>query len=176
MTKEQKAAIARMNGAKSQGPKTAHGKAMSSKNALQHGLTAKNAIVLESESEEEFQIMLANYRAAYNPRSAVELDLVDQMVIARWRLHRLWTIEAALLDAEVVRRRPEVEKQFQKYDSAIELALAFKSLADESHSLTLTTHHEPRLFRMHHLAYHALRKLQNEPTQPSSNQPEPPQE
>ena len=146
---------------------------MSSRNSLQHGMTAKNTIILESESKEEFQIMLANYRAAYNPRSAVEIDLVDQMVIARWRLRRLWTIEAALLDAEVVRRRPEMEKQFTKYDSAIELALAFKSLADESHSLTLTTRHEPRLFRMHHLAYRALQKLQNEPNQLLSHQSEP---
>src|SRR5206468_3084563 len=115
MTKEQKAEIARSNGAKSRGPKTGHGKAVSSRNSLQHGMTAKNTIILESESKEEFQIMLANYRAAYNPRSAVEIDLVDQMVIARWRLRRLWTIEAALLDAEVVRRRPEMEKQFTKY-------------------------------------------------------------
>ena len=81
--------------------------------------------------------MLNEYRKAHEPANAIEKDLVDQMVAARWRVRRLWTIETALLDTEIVLRQPEVKKQFKTLDGAIELALAFRSLVDESTSLSL---------------------------------------
>ena len=49
-----KSESARINGAKSRGPKTARGRAFSSQNAVTHGLTART-LVLTNEKLDEFQ-------------------------------------------------------------------------------------------------------------------------
>ena len=168
-----RAEAARANGAKSRGPKTAAGRAKSSHNSLSHGFTSRSTIILEIEDPAEFQQILAEYRTTYLPETAAEKDLVDQMVAARWRMRRLWTIETALLDTEICRRQAQVKKEFTRTDSGVELALAFQSVADDSRALSLITRYESRLSRMHDRAYASLRelqrereskKLQNEPT------------
>src|SRR5262249_14211323 len=130
---------------------------------------------------EEFQQMLDDYRGAHQPATAVESDLVDQMVAARWRMRRLLTIETALLDSEITRRHAELKKQYTHFDGATELALAFRSLADHSRSLALPPRHEFRLYRMHYLAHRTLIDLQSERkmtkrTQAESPQPQPPEQ
>ena len=57
---------ARRNGAKSHGPKTPEGKAISSMNALRHGLTAQ-AILLTNENSEAFQTLAAAYYEKFQP-------------------------------------------------------------------------------------------------------------
>ncbi len=163
---------ARLNGAKSKGPTTATGKQKSSRNSLSHGFTARSTIILEYENPEEFQQMRADYETTYRPATPAEKDLVDQMIAARWRIRRIWTIETALLDAEIIRRQPAMQKEFAQADGGIELALAFRALADESRSLALVSRYEARLYRMHDRAYTALRELQNKKceTNPSPDQ------
>ena len=160
MSSEPKSEAARHNGAKSRGPVTAAGKANSSRNALTHGLTAGRAVVLDYERQEDFQQLLAEYRATHRPATPAENALVDRMAAAQWRIERLWTIETALLDAEIVRRRPRVELHYPGAGEATELALAFRSLADDSRSLALATRYEAHLSRTHDRAQAALRKLQ----------------
>src|SRR6266851_1122004 len=109
MTSELKSATSRANGAKSHGPKTPEGKEKSSRNSLVHGFTSKNTIVLECENEDDFQVMIGDYTATYQPGSPVEEDLVNQMVACRWRMQRLRIIETALLDSEMRRELPEAE-------------------------------------------------------------------
>jgi hypothetical protein len=55
MPSKLKSDTARVNGAKSRGPKTAAGLEKSSHNALSHGLTARHTLVLECENLEEFE-------------------------------------------------------------------------------------------------------------------------
>jgi len=47
MPSELKSETARTNGAKSHGPKTPEGKEASSRNAIKHGMTARNTYILE---------------------------------------------------------------------------------------------------------------------------------
>ena len=49
MCSDRKRQANRVNALKSTGPKTAEGKAVSSRNATKHGLTAQSAVVLEEE-------------------------------------------------------------------------------------------------------------------------------
>lgn len=161
MPSERESEVARRNGAKSRGPVTAAGKANSSRNALIHGLTASRAVVLDYERREDFHQLLAEYRQTHRPATPAEHALVDRMAAAQWRIQRLWTIETALLDTEIVRRRPRVELVFPDADEAQELALAFRSLADESRALALATRYEAHLSRTHDRAQAALRKLQS---------------
>jgi hypothetical protein len=50
-----RAEASRRNGAKSRGPKSAEGKARSSRNAIKHGLRARRRVLLGGESEAEFK-------------------------------------------------------------------------------------------------------------------------
>src|SRR5437867_13235056 len=112
MPSERKSAASRSNGAKSKGPKSAETRAKSSRNSLKHGLTSTNTILLACENPDEFQEMLDEYMAAHQPASAAETDFVHEMVAARWRIQRYWTIETVLLNSEMENRgkcRPEDE-------------------------------------------------------------------
>jgi hypothetical protein len=96
MTPQRKSEIARVNGAKSQGPKTPEGKAVSSMNALRHGLTASRPL-LPGESQECFDEILKDYMEEYEPVGRAEVDLVHRMVVSKWREQRAWTVETAAL-------------------------------------------------------------------------------
>jgi len=110
--------------------------------------------------------MLAEHQTTYEPATAAEKDLVDQMIAASWRIRRMWTIETALLDCEIVRRQAQVKKEFTHIDGAVELAQAFRALADDFRSLALVSRYESRLYRVHHRAYAALRELQQQRKSP----------
>src|SRR6266446_3726265 len=105
-----KSETARINGAKSRGPTSPDGLEKSSRNSLRHGLTARNTILLACESQDEFDRMLADYMTTYQPVTAEDTDLVKEMVAARWRIQRFWTIETALVDLEMLQPHPEFDK------------------------------------------------------------------
>jgi hypothetical protein len=176
MTSDLKSATSRANGAKSHGPKTAEGREKSSHNSLNHGFTAKKTIVLECESEEQFKIMRGDYTITYQPGSAVEEDLVSEMVACRWRKQRLRLIETALIDSELDRDLPDVETP---EDPGYQLAFAFRRLVDESRAISLASRYESRLHRIHERTHRTLRELQQsrkqhsaEPVAPAPDPPE----
>jgi hypothetical protein len=154
---------ARRNGAKSHGPITPAGRQNSSRNSLKHGFTARNMVLLACEDPAEFEQILNEYRIMYNPATAAEQDLVDEMVAARWRIRRLWTVETSLLDAEMLRAPSPSNGESEpepSVDPGIHLARAFRALADDSRSLALTSRYESRLHRIHDRAFETLRGLQ----------------
>ena len=89
----------RANGRLSKGPVTAVGKLRSSQNAVRHGLLAR-CLVLGDESPEAFQSLLAAYIDRLQPADALELDMVEEMVAAIWRLRRSWAIETHMMDTD----------------------------------------------------------------------------
>src|ERR1700681_3575885 len=169
MPSELKSETARTNGTKSHGPKTPAGKEASSRNAIKHGFTARNTYILECESKEEFQAFHAEHIAIHLPVTAPEKELVEQMAIARWRIRRFVNAETVLIDCEVVRNRAKVEKEFATTSCGVHVAMAIRSLADESRCLSLMSRYEARHQRTHDKAYAALRELQK----PRASQPEP---
>ena len=163
---------ARRNGAKSHGPKTPEGKAISSANSLRHGMTAK-AILLTNENPEAYTKLAAAYYEKFEPADDVECDLVDQMVIAKWHLRRDWSNEAALFDLEMDHQTKKIDAQYQKIDHACRYALAFRALADESKSIQLLTRYEAAHERSFYRALTTLLKLRVEP-KPSPDALQPP--
>src|SRR5882762_765859 len=105
MSTQLKSDTARVNGAKSQGPKTAEGRAKSSRNATKHGLSSRNPLVLECENDDDFQALHLNQMEIHQPATLAEKDLVDQMVAARWRILRLQSIETDVLATEMRQRQ-----------------------------------------------------------------------
>jgi hypothetical protein len=94
------------------------------------------------------------------------------MVAARWRIRRMWTIETNLLNVEVLAQQssPSVTEGATP-EPGIHLAMAFRTLADDSRSLALASRYEARLQRLYDRAYKTLRELQQarkseEPTPP----------
>src|SRR5579862_6412434 len=87
MPTQLKSDTARANGAKSSGPVTPEGRAASSRNSLRHGFTAAS-VVLPTESSEDFQSLLDSYIHQFHPQGGVEIDLIQTMAAARWRLRR----------------------------------------------------------------------------------------
>jgi hypothetical protein len=87
----------RRNAQASTGPRTPEGKAISSANSTKHGLTG-GFRVLNEESQEEFDELVAEYCRTYAPANSHERFLIEEMVQARWRLARLRRLEAGIIE------------------------------------------------------------------------------
>jgi hypothetical protein len=162
MSSNLRSETARINGAKSRGPVSAEGLAKSSRNALKHGLTSISMIILDTEDPDEFDRLLNDFFARYQPAGPAEQDLVEEMVAARWR---------SLLNSEILAQLAKIVTT----DAGIQLAFAFRSLSDDSHALSLVSRYESRLQRTYDRAYRLLRDLQQSrpPVQPTDSEPSP---
>src|SRR6202158_2773580 len=167
-----KSQTARANGAKSRGPVTPEGRAASSRNSLQHGFAAKS-VVLPTESQEDFQSLLDSYTDQFHPQGGVEMDLVQTMAAARWRLRRICSIETTLLDKEMTRNAKDIRREFNNPDDAGRLAWVFRDLANHGQSLALLMRYEGALNRSYDRAFKQLHMLQSH--RPRPNEPKPAQ-
>ncbi len=77
------------------GPKTPEGKARSAHNAVRHGLTARDVVVLDGERE-EFESFLESFRAELAPDGILERTVFDQIVRASWNMRRIRRLESSL--------------------------------------------------------------------------------
>jgi hypothetical protein len=171
MPTQLKSDTARANGAKSQGPKTAAGRAKSSRNATRHGLSSRNPVVLECENTGDFQKVHDHQMAIHQPATPAEMDLVDQMIAARWRILRLQSIETDLLDTQL-RRQRKIEKEYPS-GSPAHLSTAYSYEADGGRAMALASRCEARLNRIYQSNYKILRELQAARLKQSIH-PEPP--
>src|ERR1700691_5600067 len=90
-------AINRANALLSTGPRTDSGKQRSSLNALRHGLTAASA-VLPSEDQAAYNAHRRGFFDEYQPATPTATQLVQELAHTFWRLNRIPSLEAALLD------------------------------------------------------------------------------
>ena len=176
MPTQLKSETARANGAKSQGPKTAQGREISSRNSTKHGLSSRNLLVLECENADDFQAVHDSQMEIHQPATPAEKDLVDQMIAARWRILRLQSIESSLLDTEM-RSKKRIERKLGS-SHVVKLSEAYTSQANNSRAMALASRHESRLTRMYQSSYKVLRDLQavrmkqsTQPAPPAETQP-----
>jgi len=167
-----KSETARANGAKSRGPVTPEGRAISSRNSLRHGFTAAS-VVLPTESSEDFQALLDSYTHQFQPQSGVEMELVQTMAAARWRLRRVSTIETTLLNNEMTRHAKDCRRELNNPDDLARLAWVFQNLADNGQSLALLMRYEGALNRSYDRAFKQLLLLQSAPHRAQPNEPKP---
>ena len=78
----------RMNSAASTGPISAAGKAVTSRNATQHGLLSSR-LLLDDEDAEEFHELLEEITRTLRPVGAIEHTLAERIGITIWRQRRL---------------------------------------------------------------------------------------
>ena len=70
------------------GPKTPAGKETSSRNAITHGLRTKKSLILEGESQEEYDAMAAAWREEFEPEGASGERLIQGVILNDWLLRR----------------------------------------------------------------------------------------
>jgi hypothetical protein len=98
MTTEAQISANQRNAQKSTGPRTSDGKAAVSQNAVQHGLSARQAII-SSESQAEFDLYREQMLAELAPLSPMESMLAERIVTLSWRLKRAGRIQNQVIDA-----------------------------------------------------------------------------
>jgi hypothetical protein len=144
MSTQKRQDSSRANGAKSRGPVTPEGRARSRAARLTNGLTS-GVVVLSFESDEEYNALREEYLAHYQPQTRPQLDLVDHLVATRWRLNRVISLQSALMELQMQRQQPEIDKEFQGCGPDIRAAIAYQHLCDDSCALESLHRHETRL-------------------------------
>jgi hypothetical protein len=142
-----RAAINRSNSQHSTGPRTPAGKLRSALNALTHGLTGRS-VLLASEDPAAHQRHTQDFFDEYQPQTATEKQLVQELIDASWRINRVPALEADVLNRAANPPTPEAAIEFDIVDAH----LAIDRLALYSH----------RLSRQFHKTLDQLRQLQAE--------------
>ena len=150
---------ARANGALSRGPRTPEGLAAASRNAIRHGLHARD-IVLSTESAIHFKRLRDEFLNRFQPADVVELAFVDEMIASAWRLRRVWAVETRALENEL----PTPDARFST--PGRRTTAAFVRLS--SNSVARMDHYETRQHRTFQRALANLllirKNSQNEPS------------
>jgi hypothetical protein len=145
---EQRAEIARRNGALSKGPKSIHGKRLASRNAISHGMTAVKTAVLQNENAETWHRVLAAHMEHYRPKNDIEAELVEDIAFCRWRLRRFRGVDTALWDLQMDDQAEAFAQQYEGTDESARLAYAFRT----DPNLHLASRYEGRLRRAYEKA------------------------
>src|SRR5579872_2972731 len=152
MATEKQIQANRANAKRSTGPVTQEGKQASSQNARRHDQLS-SCILLKAESTPEFDELMNSLIDEFQPQTPNETALIETMAVSRWKLTRNWIFYTALLEVEVAKQDPSAGS------APVIAALAFKSLADSSHSLHLLHRYEVSLDRQYSRALNNLLKV-----------------
>jgi hypothetical protein len=111
--KQKRAEQARINGAKSTGPKTPEGLKAAQTATLTHGLYATEETLKASIDPEAFEALRQKYHRIWAPPDEYTAERVDDLAFARWDLNRLQ-----------LARRNEITELFLQTNSVIETEVA----------------------------------------------------
>ena len=130
------------------GPRTEAGKTRSSQNSLSHGVLSQRIFLLQNEDRREWQNMQDICARKFKPADDYEARSVQKIAYAEWRLQRLWAMENAAIDIEIIRQDAEFEKQYNgTADEFMSNALAFEAASQRSNSLSLMPRYQARITR-----------------------------
>jgi hypothetical protein len=137
----------RRNAKLSTGPTTAAGLARSSKNALKHGLTAKE-MTCDPEEEKKFAAFRDDIIAALDPSGPLEEELAEEYAYFSWRLRRVPRLE--LMEIE------------HHQETALGVKVLRKSMLEliSEGACQPLTRYEASLHRMRQRVLHTLERLQ----------------
>jgi hypothetical protein len=97
--------------------------------------------------QSHFDQVRDSYIQSFQPADQAQLDLVETMAAARWRLNRLLGMEADIFEMEVILRRKDMEKQLMEMSEAEKLAWVFDHMANNGKGLHLLLRYEGQLNR-----------------------------
>ena len=154
----------RNNAKKSTGPRTDEGKSRVAKNALKHGLLARDT-VLPSEDPADFDRQLSALEADIQPANSLEFELVRQIADTQWRMRRLTRLETGFLAAAVADKRRLTEKYHPErlrpgYDG--ETLLLGSAMLENTHALVHLARYDGHLSRRFFRAVKQLADLRRD--------------
>src|SRR5579871_3882437 len=114
---------ARINGARSRGPKTPEGKLRAAGNRCTHGFYSQR-LILKSESQAEFDRLLASYTSTIRPANPAESLHVRQLAEARWLLERAHYIQEEIISEASLNLPNPSANPFQPGAQALERVIA----------------------------------------------------
>jgi hypothetical protein len=130
------------------GPRTDAGKTRSSRNALSHGILSQRIFLLQNEDPAEWQKLQDICVRKFKPADDYEARIVQNIAYAEWRLQRLWAMENAAIDIEIIRQDADFEKKYDgTADEFMRNALAFEAVNERSNSLALMLRYQARITR-----------------------------
>lgn len=115
---------------KQTGPRTQAGKERSSVNATVHGGTSTRLIV-EGESQAEFDTLLKGLRAEYRPDTPQSQTLLENLAAAHWFLWRRQRAYAAI-EAAVYQTQPDAPQWTEEHLRRLSLADRYKTQAERA--------------------------------------------
>lgn len=93
------------------GPKTEHGKAISSRNATTHGLFARDVVLPAlGENPEGYRQLQDEWNKQLTPRNLLEQHYVEKIAAASWRLRRLHRWQAQLFEDDTLTEAERLER------------------------------------------------------------------
>lgn len=119
----------RRNAKKSTGPRTPRGKARAARNALKHGLLARDVVVNTPHAAEDaadFDALLADLLAELQPKTVVEETLVERIATCYWRLRRVQRLEGAAVRGALDAADPYADRITQTARSRDDTAAALR--------------------------------------------------
>jgi hypothetical protein len=136
MTKDERARIARENGAKSQGPTSDAGKAKSSRNGIKTGEFADklaafvppDSAVLCNEQRQAYFNLVDQLTQIYAPINQESMNLVRQIAIARWQIERLHTATNNVWNFALLKAAGEPSEMVEEMEDAEAAARAVVEL------------------------------------------------
>jgi len=164
MRSDKQIQASKTNGARSRGPITAQGKRNSARNSTRHGLLAQ-IVVLEEESADRFQELLAAFMDEYQPRTASQVSLVETMAVTRWRQLRVWQAQKTAMDFDVAHQDRSVGPK------SVRALLALLGSRQSAFPQEVLLRYEIAFDRQFSRALTSLQALQSLPAAPTRQTP-----
>ena len=147
---------ARINGAKSRGPKTPRGKAVSCLNGFKHGERMKNPIPILIEDSAQYPGFLDKYIERLQPADHIEHQLISEIASIDWRLNRLLAFESRMIDTQFRLERTSDSVQEFILSRAVN---GYKKLIDSSNLPQHLVNYTESLVRTRRALYDTLDHL-----------------
>jgi hypothetical protein len=129
------------------------------RNSIKHGLTAKT-LVLEDESEADFEALLDSVEAEHQPATPTEVALVRRIAMAIWRLARGYHIEAGVYAVGRIDLEDTIER-YKGLDPGDRLAIIARDDSQGPRTLVNLSCYEARLERSMDKALRELQRLRS---------------
>ncbi len=116
-TSESKIEANRRNALLSTGPKTTRGKRTVARNAIKHGLLAREVVITAGDGAEdphEFECLIEGLRKHYEPIGQVEVLLIQEVAVCWWRKARILRTETGDIRKRLDTHR--LDSELQKSD------------------------------------------------------------